>query len=161
MPRYVRDLCGTIVTNKTAVRGGFMMRFFRFKRTLHVPFYIRYADDFVLLSSDKNQLAQHLSTIELFLQQHLELSLHPDKISIRTVGSGHDFLGWLHFPHHRLPRKRLARRARKTIYTSGNPRILASYLGLISHGDTFELSQELTNLYQFGGEWMYEGIDFF
>lgn len=128
------------------------------KQTLRVPFYIRYADDFVLLAEDRGLLEQHFSTVESFLKQHLHLFLHPDKVSIRTVGSGHDFLGWIQFPHHRLPRKRLVRRARTTVYESGNPRILASYLGLLSHGDTHELSRELLNLYRFSGNNMHQEI---
>jgi len=63
-------------------------------------YYIRYADDFVLLSHDKATLQETLRYIVVFLRDELKLELHPDKVSITTFASGVDFLGWVHFPDH-------------------------------------------------------------
>ena len=74
------------------------------KRELKVKYYIRYADDFVILSEDKNYLENLLPKISDFLENNLKLQLHPDKIFIKTLASGVDFLGWVHFPYHRILR---------------------------------------------------------
>ena len=84
------------------------------KHKLKVKHYIRYADDFVLLSDDKDWLGCQMSLIEKFLGQVLFLQLHPDKVYIKTFASGVDWLGWVHFPDHRVLRNVTARRKLKT-----------------------------------------------
>src|SRR3989344_1194696 len=74
------------------------------KSELKVKSYVRYADDFIILSRDREWLVEILPIIERFLQNKLKLTLHPNKISIRTIASGVDFLGWVHFPDHRVLR---------------------------------------------------------
>ena len=63
------------------------------KRGLKVKYYIRYADDFVILSEDGNYLEKILPEINNFLEKKLKLQLHPDKVFIKTLASGVDFLG--------------------------------------------------------------------
>src|SRR3989344_6103501 len=74
------------------------------KRGLKVKYYIRYADDFVILQNDKTYLENVLPKISQFLEEKLKLQLHPDKVFIKTLASGIDFLGWVHFPRHRVLR---------------------------------------------------------
>ena len=107
------------------------------KHKLKVAYYIRYADDFVLLSPDKAELERLLSLISGFLQTHLKLSLHPDKVFIKTVASGVDFLGWVHFPDHRVLRTSTRRRIMKRFCKENQ----ASCLGLLKHGNTFTLTE--------------------
>src|SRR4030042_5353694 len=75
------------------------------KHNLKVKHYLRYADDMVFLSADKHFLIYILPKIKEFFKNNLKLNLHPDKIIIKTIASGIDFLGWLHFPDHRILRK--------------------------------------------------------
>mgnify|MGYP001586686382 FL=1 len=63
------------------------------KHKLKARYYIRYADDFVVFSRDKRWLERVLPRIRDFLRGELQLELHPDKISIKTLASGVDFLG--------------------------------------------------------------------
>ena len=63
------------------------------KHTLRIKYYIRYADDFVILDNDKRYLLKILPKINHFLSQHLLLQLHPNKVFIKTISSGLDFLG--------------------------------------------------------------------
>src|SRR3990167_7132742 len=74
------------------------------KHQLRAKYYVRYADDFVVLSNDKQELEERLRYIVVFLRDRLKLQLHPDKVSIKTFASGVDFLGWVHFPDHRVLR---------------------------------------------------------
>ena len=72
----------------------YMNKFDQFvKHKLKVRYYIRYADDIVFLSRDRQRLINILIEINSFLSKKLKLQLHPKKISIRTVASGIDFLG--------------------------------------------------------------------
>ncbi len=113
------------------------------KRTLKTKHYIRYADDFVMLHEDKKYLEKILPNISEFLGTHLKLSLHPDKVFIKTVASGVDFLGWVHFPHHRVIRRATKRRMQRNLNADVKPESLASYKGMLSHGSTFKLRQRL------------------
>src|SRR6476620_174680 len=74
------------------------------KHNLKSAHYIRYADDFVLLSARRECLESQLDPTARFLGEELKLSLHPDKVFIKTVASGTDFLGWVHFSDHRVLR---------------------------------------------------------
>lgn len=80
------------------------------KHTLKAKYYIRYADDFVILSQDKSWLEELEFKIRDFLQKRLKLELHPDKVFIKTISSGVDFLGWIHFSDHRVLRTATERR---------------------------------------------------
>ena len=109
--------------------------------------YIRYADDFVFLSEDKTTLIDLLPKVQAYLIERLTLSLHPDKIILQTFASGVDFLGWIHFPHHRIPRTKTKKRMLKRIEENPKRETLQSYLGLIKHGDAYHLSCDMENLY--------------
>ena len=111
------------------------------KRDLKVKYYIRYADDFVILQNDKMLLVETLSKISTFLSESLNLSLHPDKVFIKTITSGVDFLGWVHFPHHRVLRTSTKRRMLKNLEHNQNPEAIQSYLGMLAHGDVYKLRQ--------------------
>ncbi|HYC34623.1 MAG TPA: reverse transcriptase domain-containing protein, partial [Candidatus Paceibacterota bacterium] len=62
------------------------------KHKMKAKHYIRYADDFVILSLDKNWLIKLVPKIAEFLEEHLKLSLHPNKVYIKSFTSGVDFL---------------------------------------------------------------------
>jgi len=113
------------------------------KHTLKVRHYIRYADDFVFLSTNRNDLTKTLRYIVVFLCEHLKLELHPDKVSIATLASGVDFLGWIHFPNHRVLRTSTKQRMFRRLKESGGKKeVVQSYLGLLSHGNARNLARE-------------------
>lgn len=117
------------------------------KHQLKAKYYIRYADDFVFLSHDRSYLVNILSFIEQFLSDNLKLSLHPHKVGIETVASGVDFLGWTHFPNHRVLRTTTKKRMYRGLYRAeGKNETLQSYLGLLQHGDAYDLQQKAVNL---------------
>lgn len=110
------------------------------KHTLKAKYYIRYADDFVILSDNKGHLECLIQTIKDFLKDTLQLDLHPDKVYIKTFSSGVDFLGWIHFPHHRILRGASKRRMLRNLSEERSKDRVESYKGLLSHGDAFKLS---------------------
>ena len=120
----------------------YMNEFDRFvKHKLRTKYYIRYADDFVLLSNEKQQLEETIKPIRTFLADTLKLTAH--KVHIKTMASGVDFLGWVHFPDHRVLRTTTKNRMIKRIKEYPMTETLNSYLGLLGHGNTRKLRQKL------------------
>jgi RNA-directed DNA polymerase len=110
------------------------------KHKFKVKYYIRYADDFVLLSRNRDCLKDLIPQIQNFLKKELKLQLHPKKVSIKTFASGVDFLGWIHFPTHRIIRTTTKRRMFKKLKQNNyKQESLQSYLGLLNHGNTHNL----------------------
>jgi retron-type reverse transcriptase len=115
------------------------------KRKLKVKYYIRYADDFVILSENKNELEILLPKISNYLSESLKLSLHPDKVYIKTLASGVDFLGWVNFPHHRVLRTTTKNRMLKNLAQNPKEESKQSYLGMLGHGNGFKLIKKIND----------------
>ncbi len=131
------------------------------KHDLKVKYYARYTDDFVIISDDKNYLGKLLSPIRLFLKEKLKLELHPDKVSIRKYHHGIDFLGYVVLPYHIKLRTKTKKRMlsklngqmekykegiidKSTLFVS-----FQSYLGVLSHADTYHLRENSKNNFWF------------
>lgn len=114
------------------------------KRGLKVKCYIRYADDFVVLHHDRSHLERLLPAISAFLEKRLLLQLHPDKVFIKTLASGVDFLGWVHFPDYRVLRTATKRRMLGRMVERPRAETVQSYLGLIRHGNARRIEDEIT-----------------
>ncbi len=112
------------------------------KHKFRVKYYLRYADDFALFSEDKNELIELLSHMQQFLTERLHLTMHPQKIFLQTLASGVDFLGWIHFPDHRLLRIATKKRMFRRLSEHATNATAQSYLGLLQHGNTFTLRQD-------------------
>lgn len=125
------------------------------KHKLKVRYYIRYADDFAIFSDDKHYLEKMLAKIDLFLREKFKLNLHPNKVSISTLASGVDFLGWVHFVDHRVLRSvskrrifvniRLAKEKldQELITEYSFNQTLQSYYGILKHCQGHKLSLEI------------------
>ena len=64
------------------------------KHELHARYYIRYMDDFIILSDNPAELHAMLEKIEAFLHDRLRLELNP-KTTIIAAKNGVDFVGYL------------------------------------------------------------------
>ncbi len=117
------------------------------KRKLKISHCVRYADDFLILHEKRAYLEGILSQISMFLKTRLELSLHPDKIFIKTLASGVDFLGWIHFSHHRILRSSTKRRMFKNLGRNPTNETVVSYRGLLSYGNAHELERKILERY--------------
>ncbi len=108
------------------------------KQELRIKYYIRYADDFSIMSDDRKYLTELLPKIERFLEKELRLKLHENKVYIKTYSSGVDFLGWVHFPYHIQIRTTTKRKIIKKLKGFPKRETVSSYRGLLSHGDTYK-----------------------
>ncbi len=113
------------------------------KHKLKAKYYIRYADDFVILSQDKNWPEKQIKPIRDFLWDKLRLIIHPNKIYIKTLASGVDFLGWVSFPSYRVLRTATKRRMLKKIKENPKEATINSYLGLLKHGNTCKIRKSM------------------
>ena len=75
------------------------------KHQLREKSYIRYMDDFLILSPNKKELHLLKEKLREFLAGQLKLTLHPKKANIFPAEKGIDFLGYRIFRHYRLLRK--------------------------------------------------------
>jgi retron-type reverse transcriptase len=110
------------------------------KHNLKAKYYARYCDDFVIVDPNEQKLKDYISQIREFLQVRLKLDLHPNKISIRKVSQGVDFLGFVSMLKHSLLRTKTKNRIFKKIsqmVEKGNREklllSLPSYLGILKH----------------------------
>lgn len=125
------------------------------KHRLKLRYCLRYADDFIILSDNRESLFPCINMSQQFLKEELKLELHPDKIIIRKPSWGIDFLGYNILPHYILPRTKTKRRIFLKIeeklrsYYKGEierfsfDQTLASYTGYLSHANTYKLTQKL------------------
>ncbi len=114
------------------------------KHKLKVKYYIRYADDFVILSRNRPELLTTLSYMKVFMRDELKLHLHPNKTFVKTVASGIDFLGWVHFPGHRVLRTASKRRMlRRTVGLQKEDASVQSYFGMLKHGNARTLENRI------------------
>jgi RNA-directed DNA polymerase len=77
------------------------------KHVLKCRFYVRYVDDFILLSTDKNELLQWQHRISQFLADHLQLAINPGAAKIDSIFNGVDFVGFVVRPFYLLCRRRV------------------------------------------------------
>jgi len=126
----------------------YMDKFDQFmKHALKARYYIRYADDFVIFSENRSWLAGLIPAMRRFLREELRLQLHPQKTFLETTASGVDFLGWVHFPGHRILRTSTKRRMMKRLGGSNSPEALNSYLGLLGHGNAHKIKTKILERY--------------
>jgi len=120
------------------------------KEDLKVRYYIRYMDDFVLLSHDKKELQDICQKIERFLFNKLTLSLNP-KTNVFNTKNGVDFCGYRHYADYKKVRRRSAVTMCKKLTACKNGKMsrdkfiesLTSWLGHIRHADTYRLRRSM------------------
>ncbi len=119
------------------------------KHKLKMRYYLRYADDFLILNTDVNTRWKeiYLEFVKEFLETVLKLELHPKKIDLRELKWGIDFCGYIVLPHYILARTKTKRRIIRKVTQGADYQALQSYLGYMSHANSFKLSEKLKNDY--------------
>jgi len=122
---------------------------------LKEKYYLRYCDDFVILSENKEHLIDLIFIVDTFLKNRLKLNLHPNKVTIRKYRQGLDFLGYVMLPHYRVLRTKTRRRIIKKTkdkYQAWKNNIISeesfnqslqSYLGILRHCEGHKIENEL------------------
>lgn len=137
------------------------------EKELSFNFYLRYVDDGIILSNNKEELENLIFKINDFLQKNLSLELHPKKIILREVKEGVDFLGFFVKPKYTLVRKNVVLNLKQKLYyffqNKKNNKltrneviqvqnIINSYYGHFKHGNSYNLkwkmSKKLTEYFE-------------
>lgn len=123
-----------------------------------VRHYLRYVDDFVLLSNSAQELKQWRTSITQFLSEALSLKVHPKKIMLQPVTHGIDFLGYFVKPKYMLVRRRAVKNIKRKIMEWENSNkaehleekevksiqaSINSYYGIFRNADAYNLGKEL------------------
>ena len=112
------------------------------KHEIKAKYYVRYCDDFVILSENRKYLEDLIPKIKVFLNDRLRLSLHKDKIEIRKLRQGIDFLGYVVLPNCKVLRTKTKRRMIRKV----NSNNLSSYTGLLKHCKGYRLEKKISIL---------------
>ncbi len=128
------------------------------KHKLKIQYYLRYTDDFIIISRDQKYLQDLIPQISQFLQNKLLLNLHPQKVFIRKFNQGLDFLGYVVLPHYRVLRTKTKQRMLKKIKLKHNLLItkklseesfaqtMMSYYGVLSHCRGKKIKQKIKEI---------------
>ena len=84
------------------------------KHKLKCRYYLRYVDDFILISESKEQLRKYKAEIEKFLKQNLNLSLNL-KQKMLPASNGVNFLGYVIRQNYTLARRRVVHNFREKL----------------------------------------------
>ncbi len=118
------------------------------KHSLKIEYYLRYADDFIILNSDLSALLRCFKTVKQFLTDNLALQIHPQKIHIRKLTWGIDFCGYVVLPHCRLTRAKTKKRIiRKIVNGKVSHQGFQSHLGYFKHANSYKISLQIKNLF--------------
>lgn len=113
------------------------------KETKNVKYYFRYADDIVILSSNKQQLHHLLSEIKAYLLTNLNLIVKENYQVFPVQARGIDFLGYKFYHTHTLLRKGIKKNFAKMLKSNPNHASIASYLGWAKHCNSINLKRKL------------------
>jgi len=113
------------------------------KECCKVKCYFRYADDIVILHSDKKYLHSLLKEIESYLNNNLLLKVKSNWQIFPVNARGIDFLGYKSYHTHTLLRKSIKKRLAKKAAKGISKKSLASYYGWLKHCDSKNLVKKL------------------
>ncbi len=126
------------------------------KRVLHIPYYIRYMDDMVILTPSKTQAWEAIGAVDEYLQTQFGLQLN-EKTSVIPVGKSVEFVGKMVTPDKVELRKSTSLQMKRHLsyvmehYSTGelpmeySLSVIQSYLGLMKHCDCDALRNKVLN----------------
>lgn len=112
------------------------------KEELAVKYYYRYADDIVILGSDKADLHGILRTIRSHLSG-LKLEVKDNYQVFPVSARGIDFAGYVFYHTHTRVRKRIKQNFARKLRRNIDDKSTASYLGWLCHCDARHLTKRL------------------
>jgi len=108
-----------------------------------VKYYFRYADDIVILASNKPYLHALLNDIKIYLKSNLKLDVKGNYQIFPVQSRGIDFVGYVHFHTHTKLRKSIKKNFARMLKSNPNKASTASYLGWAKHCDSNHLIKKL------------------
>ncbi len=103
-------------------------------------FYVRYVDDFIFLTKDKQDLIFIKNLVLNFLNEKLKLIVHPRKMILNKINCRIPFLGYVIFRNKLKIRNDTIRRFNKRIKNYENKRKLNSIISFKGHSDLADIN---------------------
>lgn len=113
------------------------------KEKLNVRYYFRYADDIVILSSDKQWLHQLLWNIKVYLKDNLKVDVKDNYQIFPVDDRGIDFVGYVFYHSHVLLRKSIKQDFARAVSRNAPKQTIASYRGWAVHCNSKNLLKKL------------------
>lgn len=112
------------------------------KNYLKCNYYIRYNDDFVIITNSKERLVNIRNDIISFVKDRLSLEIPHEKTCIRKACWGMDYLGFTIFPNFIL----LRNKTKNKIFNNLDESNKSSYFGILKYCNSFNLKQKIVSL---------------
>lgn len=113
------------------------------KEVLRVKYYLRYADDIVILAGDKDFLHALLAQIRTYLSAKLKLEVKGNYQVFPVAARGIDFAGYVQYHTHTRLRKSIKKNFARAMSTKPSLATAASYYGWACHADCNHLLKKL------------------
>ena len=117
------------------------------KKELKCRFYVRYNDDFVIISDSKQRLEEIRTKIICFVKGKLLLDIPLEKTSLRKIDRGIDFLGFTILPKAVL----LRNKTKNKMYANINQQNIHSYFGILNHCNSYKLKRKILAMEKLDG----------
>ncbi len=114
------------------------------KEKLKIKYYFRYADDIVILNSDKEYLHKLLYQIKEYLSINLDLKVKSNYQIFPISSRGIDFVGYKFYHNYILVRKTIKKAFCKKLFKGAKTNTIASYYGWLKHANSKNLLKKLT-----------------
>ncbi|MDM1093401.1 RNA-directed DNA polymerase [Myroides odoratimimus] len=131
--------------------ANFYLSYFdhQIKENIDVKYYFRYADDIVILHSDKYYLHQLLKMIKTHFKESLKLDVKENWQVFPVASRGIDFVGYVHYHTHVRLRKSIKQNFARMLKRNPNTASIASYNGWLKHCNSKTLQNKLIPNEQF------------
>jgi hypothetical protein len=117
------------------------------KFDLKLKYYLRYVDDFVIVSQDKEELRALPVLVDEFLQEKLSLRLNARKTVLQELKKGASFLGYFVKPQNTLVKnevlKRFKKKTQNGIIGAKGVAVTNSYFGHFRQADSHNLRRKI------------------
>ena len=114
------------------------------KEHKNVKYYFRYADDIVILGSNKEELHLILLECRKYFEENLKLQIKGNYQIFPVSARGIDFVGYRCFHTHTLLRKSIKKRFARAV-KAGKTKSIPSYKGWAIHANSKNLIRKLLN----------------
>jgi hypothetical protein len=125
------------------------------KRSMGLKYYVRYADDIIIIVKDKNDANKTLLLVDNFINANLHLDINANKTKIFPIKQGVNGIGFKIYTTHKLLRntskkniKRKVKKIRRLLEEEKMPiekaeQIFSSWNGHAKHGSSYNFIKKL------------------
>ena len=122
------------------------------KHVLHCKYYMRYMDDFIILGDNYHILEAIMVEISQFVQANMLMQLNPSS-TIVYAQNGIDFIGFVHYPTHTIPRNISTKRLKRFVElfingTISEDQFMASFTSRVGHLEHCDCKRDLLRIFQ-------------